>query len=82
MHPPWDGCLQKTDDERILDAHEINRLVRRYFSIDSRPQASEEWWAGAVALDHFLAGLLDFAGGITASRSQAQHRSRAWVVNT
>ena len=49
--------MGKRDDDRILDADEVNRLVRHYSHLHQRQQAAEEWWAGAVALDHFLTGL-------------------------
>ena len=48
--------LRKRGDERILETDEVNRLVRHYSNLDLRHQASEEWWAGAVALDHILTG--------------------------
>ena len=50
-------ALRKTSDDRILDVDEVNRIVRYYSHLDQRHQATEEWWAGAVALDHFLTGL-------------------------
>ena len=54
----WVDCgnaiLHKRDDDRILDSDEVNRLVRHYSYLDQRPQAAEEWWAGAVALDHSM----------------------------
>ena len=49
--------LRKRDLDRILDSDQVNRLVRHYAYLDQRSQAEEEWWAGAVALDHFLIGL-------------------------
>ena len=48
--------LGKKDLGRILDSDEVNLLVRAYSHLDQRSQAAEEWWAGAVALDHFLIG--------------------------
>ena len=51
--------LGKRDLDRILDSDHVNRLVRHYSYLDQRMQAEEEWWAGAVALDHFLIGLPD-----------------------
>ena len=38
----------------ILESDDVNRLVRSYSFLDTRSSASEEWWAGAVALDHFV----------------------------
>ena len=49
--------LRKRSLDRILEADEVNRLVRHYSYLDQRSQAAEEWWAGAVALDNFLKGL-------------------------
>ena len=49
--------LRKKGDQRILETDEVNCLVRHYSHLDQRRQAAEEWWAGAVALDHFLTGL-------------------------
>ena len=67
---------------RILDSHEVNRLVREYCNIADKPQAAEEWWAGAVALDHFLQGLLHSVREILEPNGRSQHRWRAWIVNT
>ena len=74
--------LRKGHLDRILDSDQVNRLVRRYSYVDQRSQADEEWWAGAVALDHFLIGLPDFASELAATTSSKQHRWRAWIVNT
>ena len=43
---------------------------------------AEEWWAGAVALDHFLTGLPNTVEEIIAIGPHTQHRWRAWAVNT
>ena len=69
-------------EHRILDSHEVNRLVREYCNIADRPQAAEEWWAGAIALDHFLQGLCHSAREILEPSGRSQHRWRAWIVNT
>ena len=74
--------LRKKGDHRILDTDEVNRLVRHYSHLDQRHQAAEEWWAGAVALDHFLTGLPNVVEEITTTRPHTQHRWRAWAVNT
>ena len=74
--------LRKRGDHRILDTDEVNRLVRHYSHLDQRHQAAEEWWAGAVALDHFLTGLPNVVEEITTTSSHTQHRWRAWAVNT
>ena len=74
--------LRKKDYERILDTNEVNRLVRHYSHLDQRHQAAEEWWGGAVALDHFLTGLPNIVEAISSTSSHAQHRWRAWAVNT
>ena len=74
--------LAKSDLDRILDSDEVNRLVRRYSHLDQRSQADEEWWAGAIALDHFLIGLPHIVEEIGATTSNSQHLWRAWIVNT
>ena len=74
--------LRKRGDHRILDTDEVNRLVRHYSHLDQRHQAAEEWWAGAVALDHFLTGLPNIVKEITVTCSHTQHRWRGWAVNT
>ena len=74
--------LRKRDLDRILDSDQVNRLVRHYAYLDQRSHAEEEWWAGAVALDHFLIGLPGMVDELAASTSGRQHRWRAWIVNT
>ena len=74
--------LRKSSDDRILDTDEVNRLVRHYSHLDQRPQAAEEWWGGAIAIDHFIAGLPGMVQELTATNSDTQHRWRAWIVNT
>ena len=74
--------LCKRDLDRILDSDQVNRLVRHYSCLDQNSQAEEEWWAGAVALDHFLIGLPDLVSELAAATSAKQHRWRAWIVNT
>ena len=74
--------LNKRDDDRILDADQVNSLVRHYTHLNQSPQAAEEWWGGAIAIDHFITGLTNSVQEICASRLQKQHRWRAWVVNT
>ena len=69
--------LRKRDDDRILGTDEVNRLVRHYSHLDQRHQAAEDWWAGAVALDHFLTGLPNAVEEITTS-PHTQHRWRTW----
>ena len=53
-----------------------------YSHLDQRHQASEEWWAGAVAMDHFLTGLPIAVEEITTTGPRTQHEWRGWVVNT
>ena len=65
--------LPKRHLDRILDSDEVNRLVRHYSYLDQRSQAEEEWWAGAVGLDHFLIGLSDFVSELVAATSAKQH---------
>ena len=60
----------------------MNRLVREYCHIANKPQVAEEWWAGAVGLDHFLEGIIYTASEILSPSGSAQHRWRVWVVNT
>ena len=74
--------LHKSDPDRILDSDQVNRLVRHYSNVDQRSQAAEEWWAGAVAIDHFLRGLPNTVSELAANTSVEQHRWRAWIVNT
>ena len=66
----------------VLLAEDVNQLVRSYTALDQRPQASEEWWAGAVALDNFFGGVSQFLDEISGEASHRQHHWRAWVVNT
>jgi len=74
--------LRKRDLHRILDSDQVNRLVCHYSYVDQGSQAQEEWWAGAVALDHFLIGLPRMVDEMAAATSGQQHRWRAWIVNT
>mgnify|MGYP003326474035 CR=1 FL=1 len=74
--------LRKKGDDRILNADEVNRLVRHYSHLDRRHQAAEEWWGGAIAIDHFLTGLPNSIQEISAGMADKQHRWRAWIVNT
>ena len=74
--------LGKKGDERVLESDEVNTLVRHYSHLDESLQATEEWWAGAVALDYFLKGLPTIVKEITTTGEHTQHRWRAWVVNT
>lgn len=74
--------LRKSSADRILDTDEVNRLVRHYSHLDQRPRAAEEWWGGAIAIDHFIAGLPGMVQELTATNPGTQHRWRAWIVNT
>ena len=65
-----------------LETDEVNRLVRHYSHLDQISQAAEEWWAGAVALDHFLTGLPDMVAERATANLGQRHRWRAWIVNT
>ena len=66
--------LRRKGLDRIHESDEVNRLVRHYSHLDQRHQAAEEWWAGAVALDHFLTGLPNIVKEITATSLHTQHR--------
>ena len=74
--------LNMRSDDRILNSDQVNRLVRHYSQLDQSQRAAEEWWGGAIAIDHFLTGLPDSIQEISTSMSDKQHRWRAWVVNT
>jgi len=74
--------LRKGSDDRMLEADQVNRLVRHYSHLDKRQQAAEEWWGGAIAIDHFLAGLPSSVQELITDTSDKQHRWRAWIVNT
>ena len=74
--------LRRTDDDRTLDSDQVNSLVRHYSHLHERRGAAEEWWGGAVGLDHFLIGLSTFAEELSTTTSDKQHQWRAWVVNT
>ena len=74
--------LRNRAHERILDSDQVNQLVLHYSHVDQSSQAQQEWWAGAVALDHFLSGLPDMVSELAATTSSQQHRWRAWIVNT
>jgi hypothetical protein len=67
---------------RIFETEQINRLVHYYSHIDQRHQAAGEWWGGAIAIDHVLAGLPSNVQELTTTSSDKQHRWRAWIVNT
>ena len=47
--------ILKASEDRpgILESDEVNKLVRHYSHLDESLQATEEWWAGAVALVFF-----------------------------
>jgi hypothetical protein len=75
-------ALHKRSDNRILETDEVNRLVRHYSHLDQRHQAAEEWWGGAIAIDHFLTGLPNSIQELSTIASDKQHRWRAWIVNT
>ncbi len=77
-----DAVLNRRDDNRILDALEVNQLVRNYFGLDQRPHATEEWHAGAVALDMFLSGVAEIVRDLMNTRATTQHKWKAWIVNT
>ena len=66
--------------DRILDVADVNALVRCCSNLVSNTQAQEEWWGGAVALDHFFgAALDDFLNSVRCSedpRFRIAHGSR------
>ena len=74
--------LQCEDEDRVLNSDQVNQLVREYCNIANRPRVEEEWWAGAVGLDHFLEGVIDAASEMLSTSGRSQHRWRAWIVNT
>ena len=74
--------MHRGKSDRILNADEVNLLVRHYTHLDHSHQAAEEWWAGAVALDHSLEGLPRTVEEIATTNMSSQHRWRAWLVNT
>ena len=69
-------------DQRILDSDQVNQLVREYCNVPSDSQVNEEWWAGAIALDHFLQGLIETAKEMLSPTSRSQHGWKIWIVNT
>ena len=71
-----------SDQARVLEADDVNRLVRHYAFLDTRLQASEEWWGGAVALNNFFVGVDQFLQELQAAEHDKQHNWRSWVVNT
>ena len=73
-------ALGKEDKDRVLFGDDINFLVRHYSGLDQRRQAAEEWYAGAVALDHFLEGLPEAIREL--HDTTIAHKWRAWIVNT
>jgi len=76
------NVLHKSGDDRILEADEVNRLIRHYSHLDQRHQAAEEWWGGAIAIDHFLTGLPNSIQELSTIASDKRHQWRAWIVNT
>ena len=74
--------LQCEDEDRVLNSDQVNQLGREYCNIANRPRVEEEWWAGAVGLDHFLEGVIDAASEMLSTSGRSQHRWRAWIVNT
>ena len=74
--------LRRRGLDRILESDEVNFLVRHYSHIDQVSQAAEEWWAGAVALNHFLTGLPDMIAELATTNLGQRHKWRAWIVNT
>ena len=71
------NILNKRDDDRMLDADQVNHLVRQHSHLDHRHRAAGGWWGGAIAIDHFLIGLPDSMQESSASVSDKQHRWRA-----
>ncbi len=57
-------------------------MVRAYAELDANPRAHEDWWGGAVALDHFADGVVDFLRQTHDQEGASMHHWRAWVVNT
>ena len=73
---------EASEHARVLETEEVNSVVRNYAHLQSCPQAQEEWWGGAVALDHFTEGFCQFLSKLRGSQASLEHRWRAWVVNT
>ena len=77
-----EAVLRRPSADRVLESDDVNLLVRTYSHLVEHTQAHEEWWGGAVALDHFLeSALSDFLDSLRGADSSG-HRWRAWVVNT
>ena len=74
--------LRRRGLDRILESDDVNFLVRHYSHIDQVSQAAVEWWAGAVALNHFLTGLPDMIAELATTNVGQRHKWRAWIVNT
>ena len=77
-----DAVLRRSATDRVLDVSDVNALVRDYAQLSANSQAHEEWWGGAIALDHFLEGALDDFLVALDAPGPSVHQWRAWVVNT
>ena len=64
---------------RVLVTEDVNKLVHAYANLTDHLHAQEDWWGGAVALDHFVDGVGDF---LQSSDRASMHQWRTWVVNT
>ena len=66
----------------MLATEDVNTLVHAYANLKQHLQAQEDWWGGAVALDHFATGVGDFLCSAHGSDDARMHQWRTWVVNT
>ena len=60
--------------------NEILQQIGLYGPVTMGHQAAEEWYAGAVALNHFLSGLPEAIQEL--HNTTTSHQWRAWIVNT
>ena len=73
---------EASEEARVLGTEEVNQLVRCYAHLAEHIHAQEEWWGGAVALDHFIDGVCQFVRSAHDGTVTAEHKWRGWVVNT
>ena len=73
---------EPSEEAQVLETKEVNQLVRSYAHLAEHVRAHEEWWGGAVALDHFIDGVCQFVRSAHDGTVTAEHKWRGWVVNT
>ena len=64
---------QASEEARVLGTEEVNQLVRCYAHLAEHIHAQEEWWGGAVALDHFIDGVCQFVRSAHDGTETAEH---------